>query len=86
LERAYKAKKSVVKLNAKYKADLDKLFQYQIKDSSKQRKIRRMEVSESSDEDEPPKKKTKLSPVAIAGQEVSFLTFTTDDRAGVGSF
>lgn len=69
LERAYKNKKPIVKLNNKYKADLDKMFQYRIKDTTKQRKIKRVEV-DSSDEDEPPKKKKKLSPPAIAGQEV----------------
>ena len=71
LERAYRAKKTIVTINDKYKADISNMFQYRIKDTNKQRKIKREEVSEESDEDQPPKKKVKLDTTAITGHKVT---------------
>lgn len=41
IEKAYKAKDSVVKLNNTYKINLDKKIQYRIDDESRQRDIKR---------------------------------------------
>lgn len=85
LERAYKNKKTVVKLNDTYKADIVKMFQFRIKDTQKQRKIKREEKPDSSSEEEvkPDGKRRKLEPASVAGHEVQVLVLHLT-MAGLG--
>mmetsp|Transcript_10594 Transcript_10594/g.14506 ORF Transcript_10594/g.14506 Transcript_10594/m.14506 type:complete len:135 (+) Transcript_10594:75-479(+) len=50
IEEAYQNGKTIVKVNDKYKIDLEKMFQYRITDTTKQREVKR----------EAPKKKQKV--------------------------
>lgn len=60
-----------VKINNKYSVNLDSMYQYRTNDPTKQRMIKREEVSLSeSDSDEPPKKKAKVDTNSLVGQSV----------------